>query len=127
MTKSLERTTAWLLNLLQPVPSDSSNADDSEDSAHGHPLNVILPMAGCSSIPARRAFTSTLLENLYAKEAEQVHPLKRLDDGLFGYSFDLAGLRKELSATISETLRVEETEKKEKMKTSSPQIGRAHV
>lgn len=50
-------------------------------------------MPGDTSKAARRAFSDTLLETLYAKDAEQVKPYKRLDDAVTGYTFDLVPLR----------------------------------
>lgn len=54
-----------------------------------------------NSIPARSAFSSSLTETLYGKEAEAVKPLKCLDDGVSGYTFDLVPLRLALDASAS--------------------------
>lgn len=56
-------------------------------------LNVILHMAGNTSIPARTAFASSLLEPLFGPEADAVAPFKTLDEGVTGYSFDLVPIR----------------------------------
>ncbi|KAJ7874675.1 tRNA-guanine(15) transglycosylase-like protein [Mycena olivaceomarginata] len=84
ITKSIERTATWLANLLAPAP---------------HPLNILVHMAGGISEPARRAFTDSLTETLYGKEAEAVHPHKCLDDGVVGYVFDLVPLRKAMESS----------------------------
>lgn len=84
ITKSIERTAIWLANLLAPAP---------------HPLNILVHMAGGISEPARRAFTDSLTETLYGKEAEAVHPHKCLDDGVVGYVFDLVPLRKAMESS----------------------------
>ncbi|KAJ7251763.1 tRNA-guanine(15) transglycosylase-like protein [Mycena haematopus] len=87
ITKSIERTAAWLANLLAPAPQ---------------PLNILVHMAGGISAPARRAFTDSLTETLHGKEAEAVHPHKCLDNGVAGYVFDLVPLRKALEASPDE-------------------------
>ncbi|KAF8901429.1 tRNA-guanine(15) transglycosylase-like protein [Mucidula mucida] len=80
ITKSIERSCAWLVNLLRPIDGR-------------HPLNVFVHMAGGTVIPARKAFADTLMEPLYAKDAEMVKPLSRLDEAIAGYSFDMVPLR----------------------------------
>ncbi|KAK7057385.1 TGT domain-containing protein [Favolaschia claudopus] len=84
VTKSIERTANWLAKLLAPTPL---------------PLNVLVHMAGGISEPARRAFTDSLTETLYGKEAEAIHPHKCLDDGVVGYVFDLVPLGKAMEAS----------------------------
>jgi hypothetical protein len=59
-------------------------------------------MAGGTSIPARKAFAENLLEKLDGREAEAIKPLKKLDDGVVGYSFDLVPLRQALNAEHQE-------------------------
>jgi hypothetical protein len=54
-------------------------------------------MAGGISQPARSAFSNGLLEILHGKEAEAVKPFKCLSDGVSGYVFDLAPLRRSLA------------------------------
>ncbi|KAJ6495571.1 tRNA-guanine(15) transglycosylase-like protein [Mycena vitilis] len=83
-TKSIERSVAWVAHLLAPA---------------SQPLNVLVHMAGGISAPARRAFTDSLIESLHGKEAEAIHPLKCIDDGVAGYVFDLVPLRKALDAS----------------------------
>ena len=57
--------------------------------------SIFLPMAGGSSFGARRAFASSLLEPFYGPEAEAMKQrgIKTLDEGVVGYSIDLALLR----------------------------------
>ncbi|EIW77271.1 hypothetical protein CONPUDRAFT_168246 [Coniophora puteana RWD-64-598 SS2] len=89
LTKSIERSAEWLADLLRP----GSTATQPQDSQSTHPLNVFVNMAGGHAIAAREAFAHGLVERLYGKDAEVVKPLKRLDDGVCGYAFDLAPLR----------------------------------
>ena len=86
LTKSIERSSKWLSSLLHP------------DSERGSSLNIIVHMAGGTSIPARKAFAENLLEKLHGPEAEAIKPLEKLDDGVVGYSFDLIPLRQSLDA-----------------------------
>ena len=55
-------------------------------------------MAGGASPAARQAFSQSLLEPLFDKEAEAIKPLNSLDEGVAGYTFDLAPLHKLLSS-----------------------------
>lgn len=90
LTKSIERSTAWLANLLAPVdPSVSS-----ELQTH-HPLNVFVNMAGGAEPRAREAFSHALVEQLFGKDLQQVEPLKTLDEGIAGYVFELKTVRPE--------------------------------
>ncbi|KAF7440072.1 hypothetical protein PC9H_000415 [Pleurotus ostreatus] len=100
-TKSLERSAAWLVDILRP--SDNGVHEGEEHVAQP---NVIVHMAGGASIPARKAFAETLAEALYAKEAELLKPLKHLNDGILGYVFDLVPLRLSLKTenTISDVV-----------------------
>jgi queuine/archaeosine tRNA-ribosyltransferase len=84
ITKSIERSCSWLLDLLSPHSSA--------------PRIVFVHLAGGSSAPARHAFSTTLQENMYGKEAEAVQPLSTLDEGLSGYVFDLAPIRLQVAA-----------------------------
>ncbi|KAJ6558577.1 tRNA-guanine(15) transglycosylase-like protein [Mycena vulgaris] len=84
-TKSIERTAAWLANLLAPAPDP--------------PLNVLVHMAGGISTPARRAFAESLFETLHGREAEAVRPHTCLDHGVTGYIFDLLPLRRAMDAS----------------------------
>jgi hypothetical protein len=67
------------------------------------PSNVLVHLAGGTSIPARFAFSNRLLEILHDKEAQQVKPFCCLDDGVVGYVFNLMPLRISLCDN-SETL-----------------------
>jgi hypothetical protein len=55
-------------------------------------------MAGGTSPAARQAFSQSLLEPLFDKEAEAIKPLNSLDEGVAGYTFDLAPLHKSILA-----------------------------
>ncbi|KAJ3556989.1 hypothetical protein NM688_g1723 [Phlebia brevispora] len=83
--KTLERSTAWLADLLRPIDLDSTTST--------HPLNVLVHMVGGTEDRARKAFSETLLEKLQGKEMEVASPLTTLDEGLRGYVFDLVPLR----------------------------------
>ncbi|OAX40573.1 hypothetical protein K503DRAFT_714294 [Rhizopogon vinicolor AM-OR11-026] len=91
ITKSIERSTAWLADLLRPF--GNSTEDSPLESTPTHPLNVFVHMAGGASISARKSFSHNLTENLHGLEADAVNPLRCLDDGVAGYAFDLATLR----------------------------------
>ena len=67
---------------------------------HSNRSSVLVHMAGGTSTAARRAFADSLLETLYGKEAEQVAPLRCLDEGVIGYTFDLVPLRLSLEAVM---------------------------
>jgi hypothetical protein len=54
-------------------------------------------MAGGTTPAARQAFSRSLLEPLFDKEAEAIKPFNNLDQGVAGYTFDLAPLHKSLS------------------------------
>jgi len=58
-------------------------------------------MAGGTTPAARQAFSRSLLEPLFEKEAEAIKPLSNLDQGVAGYTFDLAPLHKSLSPPSS--------------------------
>ncbi|KAI6045338.1 hypothetical protein EDC04DRAFT_3054699 [Pisolithus marmoratus] len=91
MTKSIERSISWLVDMLRPLEPSWSLSRSGKLSQH--PLNVFVNMAGGTSIPAREAFAHSLSEDLHGPDLEAVKPIKRLDDGVVGYSFDLAALR----------------------------------
>ncbi|KZT22887.1 tRNA-guanine transglycosylase [Neolentinus lepideus HHB14362 ss-1] len=84
LIKSVERSLAWLADVLR---SDFTNTD------HARPSNIFVHMAGGTEPAARAAFSEGLVTALYDKEAEAVKPLKTLDEGVAGYTFDLAPLR----------------------------------
>ncbi|KAL5514900.1 hypothetical protein ACEPAG_2216 [Sanghuangporus baumii] len=88
ITKSLERSTAWLSTMLSPVSGVTGDRH--------HPSNIFVQMVGDVSRLARRTFAESLNEKLLGREAEQVKPFKCLDDGVFGYAFDLVPLRTSL-------------------------------
>ncbi|KAL5520596.1 hypothetical protein ACEPAF_2597 [Sanghuangporus sanghuang] len=88
ITKSIERSTAWLSAMLSPVSGVTGDRH--------HPSNIFVQMVGDVSHPARRTFAESLNEKLLGREAEQVKPFKCLDDGVFGYAFDLVPLRTSL-------------------------------
>ncbi|PFH48522.1 hypothetical protein AMATHDRAFT_76678 [Amanita thiersii Skay4041] len=88
LTKSIERSAKWLADILRPV----------EASNEPNRLNVLVHMAGGTNPNARQAFSDSLLEILHGKEAEQVAPLRCLDEGLLGYTFDLLPLRQAFEA-----------------------------
>jgi queuine tRNA-ribosyltransferase len=94
LTKSLERSTSWLSNMLRPVESDD------ESNPNLHPLNVLVHMAGSTNVAARSAFSAGLKEVVYGNEAEAIRPLKCLDEGVTGYVFDLVPLRLSLAAEL---------------------------
>ncbi|KAH9034992.1 tRNA-guanine(15) transglycosylase-like protein [Lactarius pseudohatsudake] len=94
ITKSLERSASWLANILRPLPGQHVSA-----GAGPHLLNVLVHMAGGTSPAARQAFSQSLLEPLFDKEAEAIKPLNSLDEGVVGYTFDLAPLHKSFSSS----------------------------
>jgi hypothetical protein len=87
LQKSIERSLSWLAALLHPV-----QLNPTDTCTQLHPLNVFVHMAGGVNEAARSAFADGLLETLYHKEAEVVAPLRTLDAGVAGYTFDLAPL-----------------------------------
>ncbi|KAF8630572.1 hypothetical protein AX17_005384 [Amanita inopinata Kibby_2008] len=95
LTKSIDRSTSWLIDLLRPIVPESNSGNGNTDR-----LNVLVHMAGGTNISARRAFSDGLVEMLDGKEAEQVAPLHSLDEGVIGYDFDLVPLRVALEASM---------------------------
>ena len=106
LTKSIERSAAWLASLIRPISAADNvsssaahlNALQSSSGAYLHHPTVLVHMSGGSSIPARRAFSSSLMEPLYGPEANLLSPLKSLDEGIAGYTFDLKPLRQAIEA-----------------------------
>jgi hypothetical protein len=96
MTKSVERSASWLANILRPLPGRHV-------SAAGGTSHVLVHMAGGITPAARQAFSRSLLEPLFGKEAEAIKPLDNLDQGVAGYTFDLAPLHKTLSPNLPDT------------------------
>jgi hypothetical protein len=91
LTKSIERSAAWLANLLQqPVSSSTpsiTSTVDAKSNVHvdnDYRPNILLHLAGSTSIQARRAFSDNLIETLQGKEADAISPLRCLDDGVHG-------------------------------------------
>lgn len=97
ITKSIERSASWLANILRPLPGQHV----SPGAAASHLPNVLVHMAGGTTLAARQAFSRSLLEPLFDKEAEAIKPLDNLDQGVAGYTFDLAPLHKSLSSSPS--------------------------
>ncbi|KAI6132332.1 hypothetical protein EV401DRAFT_1849807 [Pisolithus croceorrhizus] len=94
VTKSIERSVSWLADMLRPLKSSVPSCSPSVSGRLSqHPLNVFVNMAGGTSIPAREVFAHSLAEELHGPDLEAVKPIKRLDDGVVGYSFHLATLR----------------------------------
>jgi hypothetical protein len=107
LTKSIERSAAWLAHLLQPQASPLATTITTDtlflsstisavsvmQQPPDYRPNIFVHLAGCTSLPARRAFSDSLIETLHGKEAEMVKPLRCLDDGVDGYVFDLVPLR----------------------------------
>ena len=85
----MERSTQWLLDSLSPVPPNPENRP-----------NLLVHLAGGVNPSARQAFSQALTETLFGPEADQVKPLKNLDDAITGYTFDLLPLRKALKGGI---------------------------
>ena len=94
ITKSIERSASWLANILRPLPGPHVSPGAGVPS---HLPNVLVHMAGGTTPAARQAFSRSLLEPLFDKEAEAIKPLDNLDQGVAGYTFDLAPLHKSLS------------------------------
>lgn len=109
LTKSIQRSAAWLASLLQPQsispapapapPSFDEPAVDANDNTNDYHPNIFIQLVGSTSLPARRAFADSLIETLDDNEADALRPLHSLDDGVHGYVFDLVPLRGALSAS----------------------------
>ncbi|KAF7792241.1 hypothetical protein EIP86_003277 [Pleurotus ostreatoroseus] len=95
--KSLERSTAWLADLLR-----------TSDDTSAHRLNVLVQMAGGTDEHARQAFAEGLTETLYGQDLALISPLKTLDEGLCGYVFDLVPLRASLQQEMGNAVTHEE-------------------
>ncbi|KAL6309181.1 tRNA-guanine(15) transglycosylase-like protein [Sparassis latifolia] len=102
LTKSIERSAAWLADVLawavSTTPGDLLSADRSSTAVFRYPRNVLVHMAGGVEVHARRKFANSLIESLETREAARLTPLGRLDDGVAGYVFDLVPLRRGLAA-----------------------------
>ena len=97
VTKSIERSTAWLSDLLQPILPDGDARTDKSESHPAPRLNVFVHMAGGTATTARETFSQSLVEPLYGNEASSIRPFKTLDEGVAGYTFDLIPLHQSLS------------------------------
>jgi hypothetical protein len=96
LTKSIDRSIAWLADILRPAEGVCTSSPSYLENMPSP--NVLVHMAGGASPAARAAFANGLTEVLHGKEAENVKPLKCLDDGVVGYVFDLVPLRLSLAA-----------------------------
>ncbi|KAH9951983.1 tRNA-guanine(15) transglycosylase-like protein [Amylocystis lapponica] len=108
LTKSLERSAAWLSDLLSSA-TDAATLSSDEDPTQPtlqRPQNILCHLGGGASVPARRAFAESLLEPLDSKELARLKPLRSLDEGVCGYVFDLVPLRTALAAQTSDNLAV---------------------
>jgi queuine tRNA-ribosyltransferase len=95
MAKSIQRSASWLANILRPLPGRDIPTGDGGGTSHLP--NVLVHMAGGITPAARQAFSRSLLEPPFGKEADAIEPLSNLDQGVAGYTFDLAPLHKSLS------------------------------
>ena len=112
ITKSIERSASWLANILRPLPGVVHVSESpGTGAASSHLPNVLVHMAGGTTPAARQAFSRSLLEPLFDKEAEAIKPLNNLDQGVAGYTFDLAPLHKSLSSPSSPSSSHETTTK----------------
>ena len=93
ITKSIERSATWVADILRPLPGDARSSEPHTPRLSQHPLNVFVHMAGGTSLPAREAFAHGLRETLHGPDADAVKPLRCLDEGFTGYTFDLVVLR----------------------------------
>ncbi|PCH38308.1 hypothetical protein WOLCODRAFT_136159 [Wolfiporia cocos MD-104 SS10] len=107
ITKSIEKSSAWLTDILQAqsqqVLAQGVSEHQCPDISVPNVRNVLVHMAGSVTIQARQAFANSLLEKLDNRDAEQLAPLRTLDDGVAGYVFDLMPLRAALSAKMIST------------------------
>ncbi|GJJ10451.1 hypothetical protein Clacol_004677 [Clathrus columnatus] len=92
ITKSIERSLCYLLDILKPVEINNVL----------YRLNVFVQMVGGIKETARSAFATTLLGELEPNEKEQTL-LNNLDAGISGYVFDLVPLRQSLRAETDPT------------------------
>ncbi|KAG6827804.1 hypothetical protein H0H92_010411 [Tricholoma furcatifolium] len=106
LTKSLERSTAWLTSLLGSVASAKSSTT-SQSPENSSPA-VLVHLAGSASHPARAAFAASLTEPLNALETVAAGGLSNLDAGVAGYTVDLKPLRIAVTASHDESSVAEE-------------------
>ncbi|GLB40040.1 putative queuine tRNA-ribosyltransferase [Lyophyllum shimeji] len=107
LTKSIERSAAWLAALLAPAPAPPPTAPIRETptptpspSPAPSPA-VFVHLAGSASHPARAAFAASLIEPLHGPEQAAAGGLPCLDAGVTGYVVDLAPLRLAAAASPS--------------------------
>ncbi|KII91545.1 hypothetical protein PLICRDRAFT_156720 [Plicaturopsis crispa FD-325 SS-3] len=97
ITKTIERSTAWLASMLKAGSSAAKDPNHAPlDTALTHRIPILLPLVGGPSLAARRVFSEGIVETLHGKEADDVYPLKSLDEGVAGYTLDLVPLRMSL-------------------------------
>ncbi|KAI0371770.1 hypothetical protein BV20DRAFT_1120421 [Pilatotrama ljubarskyi] len=89
LTKSIERSIAWLSNILK-VPASSDTPD--------RPQHVLLHLAGGANASARTEFAERLTDPVDQRDAAELAPFNTLDEGVAGYVFDLLPLRASLLA-----------------------------
>ncbi len=95
LTKSIERSIAWLADFLRVSPADPSPT---------RPRNVLVHLAGGIETSARAEFAERLSEPIEPKDAPGLSPsLNILDDGVAGYVFDLQPLHTALAVEASRT------------------------
>ncbi|KAF8057003.1 tRNA-guanine(15) transglycosylase-like protein [Lyophyllum atratum] len=106
LTKSIDRSSAWLASLFAPPPPTApsttvsapvepdTNAPQTQDRDRNRTSPaVFVHLAGSASHPARAAFAASLRETLHGTERTAVGGLASLDEGVAGYTADLAPLR----------------------------------
>ncbi|KAI0670651.1 tRNA-guanine(15) transglycosylase-like protein [Trametes maxima] len=90
LTKSIERSIAWISDLLR-ISSETSSADS-------RPRHILLHMAGGSNADARSEFADRLTDPVEHRDVDTLAPFNTLDEGISGYVFDLLPLRTALLA-----------------------------
>ncbi|KAI0327162.1 hypothetical protein GY45DRAFT_1327987 [Cubamyces sp. BRFM 1775] len=91
LTKSIERSIAWITSLLKAPATAPSEA------ALPRPRHVFLHLAGGIHLEARAEFAERLTDPVDHKDAGALEPYNTLDDGISGYVFDLLPLRAALA------------------------------
>ncbi|KAI1790759.1 tRNA-guanine(15) transglycosylase-like protein [Ganoderma leucocontextum] len=95
LTKSIERSIAWLADFLRVPPGDPDPT---------RPRNVLVHLAGGIETSARSEFADRLSEPIEQKDAPGLSPpLNTLDNGVAGYVFDLLPLHTALAVEASRT------------------------
>ncbi|OSD02794.1 tRNA-guanine transglycosylase [Trametes coccinea BRFM310] len=100
LTKSIERTIAWLSSILK-IPASSTMPDNSTSP---RPRHVLLHLAGGTNLQARAEFADRLTDPVDYRDAAELEPLNTLDQGVAGYVFDLLPLRAALAAEAGNPL-----------------------